>query len=227
MIVSKIAYKNVSVEIEENVYEPAEDTFLLADCTVSVLSEFIKQKDKNDLKGLEVGCGSGFVSKFAEHYIPALQMIGLDINPNAVLCTCGNGIRAYRSDMFDIFDNKKDGTVLEAALESKLGLEKPAEGFDVILFNPPYLPTSADEKIDGWINYAFDGGPSGRESIDRFLASAGNYLTEGGIILMLISSLTGIEEVSGEFEKNGFFAEPVGETKIDFEKLFVLKGKRI
>jgi hypothetical protein len=44
---------------------------------------------------------------------------------------------------------------------------------------------------------------------------------------MLISSLTGVEEVSAEFEKNGFFAERVGETKIDFESLIVLKGKRI
>ena len=220
MIISKITYKNILIEILEEVYEPAEDTFLLADCTVSVLSELLKSRDEEtEWKGLEIGCGSGFVSKFAEHYVPALQMIGLDINPNAVSCSRGNGVRAYQSDMFEIFDKKGKTTTLE--------LEIPAEGFDVILFNPPYLPTADDERIDGWINYAFDGGPSGRDSIDRFLAAAGNYLAEDGIILMLISSLTGVEEVSAEFEKNGFFAERVGETKIDFESLFVLKGKRI
>jgi len=220
MIISKITYKNISVEILEEVYEPAEDTFLLADCTVSVLSELLKSRtEKTDLNGLEIGCGSGFVSKFAAHCIPQIQMVGLDINPNAVSCSCGNGVRAYLSDMFEIFDKKEDDTAL--------ALEMPAEGFDMILFNPPYLPTADDEKIDGWINYAFDGGPFGRDSIDRFLAAAGNYLAEDGIILMLISSLTGVGEVSAEFEKNGFFAEPVGETKIDFENLIVLKGKRI
>ena len=222
MIISGITYKSVRVEISEDVYEPAEDTFLLADCTVSVLTELLKShasQGKTKLAGLEIGCGSGFVSKFAEHYIPQLQMVGLDINPNAVDCSRSNGIRAYRSDMFEICDEKEQKATLE--------LEMPADGFDVILFNPPYLPTSDDEKIDGWINYAFDGGPSGRDSIDRFLADAGNYLAKEGIILMLISSLTGVEEVRDEFEKNGLVAELIGETKIDFETLIVLKGKRI
>jgi len=39
------------------------------------------------------------------------------------------------------------------------GLSGP---FDLIIFNPPYLPTLPRERIDDWLEYALDGGPTGR-----------------------------------------------------------------
>ena len=43
--------------------------------------------------------------------------------------------------------------------------------FDLIVFNPPYLPTQPEERIDDWLEYALDGGVDGRAVITRFAPS--------------------------------------------------------
>jgi len=221
-VVSKISYKGVDVVVLEDVYEPAEDTFLLAECAVS---EFEKTAADSHISSsfssafsLEIGAGSGFVSAFLQSAFPSLNAVAVDINPNAVLCSEMNGIRVFESDMFQIFE-------ASASASFDSNVLKPQNGFDLILFNPPYLPTADDEKIDSMLNYAFDGGISGRDSIDRFLAEVGNYLSENGFFLLLISSITGLEEVKNEMMKNGFSAEIIGRKKCSFEELMVLKGK--
>ncbi|MCL2863365.1 MAG: methyltransferase [Methanimicrococcus sp.] len=239
-VVSKVVYKNVSAVVLEDVYEPAEDTFLLADCAADAaflflpaeiskgadFTDFSKDRDftvYGTVYGLEIGCGSGFVSEFVQEKAPFVHMTGVDINPNAVMCSRQNGVRACQSDMFEIFELSENEKNLLS--DSPAVPAMPPGGFDLILFNPPYLPTAEDEKVPGNLNYAFDGGVLGRDSIDRFLAEAGNYLADSGFFLLLISSLTGLDEVMDEMRKNGFSAEICGRTKVSFEELFVLKGK--
>jgi len=240
-VVSKITYKEVRADVLEDVYEPAEDTFLLADCAVDAASllfplEVAENPENEDsgfsksgdffVRGLEIGCGSGFVSLFLHSKVPSVHMIGVDINPNAVLCSRQNGVCAYPSDMFEIFEQNRRIQSFASSLPDHLPTV-PVGGFDLILFNPPYLPTAADERVPGYLNYAFDGGIFGRDSIDRFLEEVGDYLSDFGFFLLLISSLTGLNEVTAEMQKNGFSAEVVGRTKVSFEELFVLKGKRL
>ena len=241
-IVSKITYKGIRADVLEDVYEPAEDTFLLADCAVDAVSLLFPPEFSKSgvffVRGLEIGCGSGFVSQFIQSKAPPVHMVGVDINPNAVLCSRRNGVRAYYSDMFDIFERNQSVPSSASSLPDDSSLPPvpplpddlpalPAEGFDFILFNPPYLPTAADERVAGYLNYAFDGGIFGRDSIDRFLGEVGDYLSDAGFFLLLISSLTGLPEVTDEMRKNGFSAEVLGRTKVSFEELFVLKGKRL
>jgi len=220
-IVSKISYKGVDAVVLEDVYEPAEDTFLLAECAVSEFEKTVADSrissSFSSAFSLEIGAGSGFVSAFLQSAFPNLNAFAVDINPNAVLCSGMNGVRVFESDMFQIFEASTSASFDSNVL-------KP-QRFDLILFNPPYLPTADDEKIDSMLNYAFDGGISGRDSIDRFLAEVGAYLSENGFFLLLISSITGLEEVKDEMMKNGFSAEIIGKKKCSFEELMVLKGK--
>ncbi|MDL2261786.1 methyltransferase [Methanimicrococcus sp. OttesenSCG-928-J09] len=235
-VVSKIKYKGTEIVVLEDVYEPAEDTFLLADCAVSEVSKLLptsedissqnnkeNEKDSGDFSVFEVGSGSGFVSAFLQDNFPSIRLTAVDINPNAVSCAQMNGVQAFEADMFDLFNE----LISESKSKSELESENQSLTFDLILFNPPYLPTAEDEKVDGPLNYAFDGGISGRDSIDRFLEEVGDYLKETGFFLLLISSITGLDETIEEMEINGFSAEVIGKTKCSFEELIVLKGKRL
>ena len=248
-VVSKVTYEGVSADVLEDVYEPAEDTFLLADCAADAARLLFPPGIPADsafsgsgdifVRGLEIGCGSGFVSQFIQSKAPPVHMVGIDINPNAVLCSRRNGVCAYQSDMFEIFERNRRVQSSDSPpdkLPDKLPDElpdelpdnlpaMPANGFDLILFNPPYLPTAEDERVPGYLNYAFDGGVFGRDSIDRFLEEVGDYLSDRGFFLLLISSLTGLDEVIGAMKMNGFSAEVLGRAKVSFEELFVLKGK--
>ncbi len=135
---------------------------------------------------LEVGAGSGFVSAVLLANLKDISLLATEINPHAARCAKANGVEVIRTDLF-----------------RGIKPEKPENRFDLILFNPPYLPTSKEEKVPGWLNYAFDGGISGRETLERFLDEARAYLKPGGKILVLISSITGLEAVIGKNEKCG------------------------
>ncbi|MDV0446522.1 Ribosomal RNA small subunit methyltransferase A [Methanosarcinaceae archaeon Ag5] len=199
------------VTVFGEVYEPAEDTYLTARAAAGLIAGTRQTDDaEKPFKVLEVGCGSGFISAYLLSEFGSdlnFTVQAVDVNPNAVACAQENGVPAVLSDLFEIFES--------------------GERFDIIVFNPPYLPTSQDEKVPGWLNYAFDGGVSGRETIDRFLKDVRKYLTPSGSFALLISSITGLEEVSAEMEKYGFSAEVIAAEKCSFEELMVILGTQL
>ncbi len=150
---------------------------------------------------LEVGTGSGFIA--AELVRCGSDIVATDINPHAVLCARERGVEVLRVDLFS-------------------GIRGT---FDLILFNPPYLPTQPDEQIDDWLEYALDGGECGRHVIERFAADVGRVLAPSGRCLVLISSLTGLSEVCEIFSRHGFMSEIVTQEATEDEMLYVLRIK--
>jgi release factor glutamine methyltransferase len=66
----------------EDVYEPAEDTFLLMDAIQSCEAEL-----QNCRIGLEVGPGSGVISSLVARCFPKLMMFSVDRSASAVMAT--------------------------------------------------------------------------------------------------------------------------------------------
>jgi release factor glutamine methyltransferase len=133
-------------------------------------------------------------------------VLAVEINPHAAAYAHEvNGVEVIRGDLFE-----------------------PVTGeFDLILFNAPYLPTSPEERYDDWLEYALDGGPTGREVIERFLHDAPAHLSTFGRILLLISSLTGMDEVLNFCRTQALIALVVAdERQEDGEILYVLRISR-
>lgn len=180
--------------LPDQVYSPAEDSFLL-------LRAALREVRETD-RVLEVGTGSGYVA--AGLLDRAAMVVATDINPHAVESAHSRGVVAVRTDLFS-------------------GLSGP---FDLILFNPPYLPTAPDERLDDWLEYALDGGPTGRTTIERFVADAGRVLSPFGRILLLVSSLTDPGAVRELFASHGFVSFVVDEEPLEGESLYVLRAMR-
>ncbi|WP_342678371.1 HemK2/MTQ2 family protein methyltransferase [Methanofollis sp. UBA420] len=178
----------------DQVYEPAEDTFLLR---AAALAE-VRPEDRI----LEVGCGSGAVT--AALLGRAGSVVATDINPHAARAARERGVETVRTDLM-------------------AGVRGP---FDLVLFNPPYLPTAPEERIDDWLEYALDGGPSGRETIERFAADVGRVLAPFGRILLLVSSLTDPDEVRKLFSGFGYIVLLAAEERVEDEDLIVLRISR-
>jgi release factor glutamine methyltransferase len=147
---------------------------------------------------LEVGTGSGVI---AAELARVTGVVATDINPHAVFCAQKKGVEAVQGDLL-------------------CGIRS---SFDLILFNPPYLPTQPEDRIDDWLEYALDGGASGRDVISRFAEEAGRVLAPGGRILLLISSLTGLPEVRDLLFRRGFRSEIIMKKKVENEELYVLR----
>ncbi|MEM2948201.1 MAG: class I SAM-dependent methyltransferase [Candidatus Anstonellales archaeon] len=191
----------MKLEIFENVYEPAEDSYMLA--------EHAKK-----LKGkiLDMGTGCGIVALTNAKHNPKNFVEGCDINESAVRNAEHNarvnGIRNVRffvSDMFNAVPKNKK--------------------YNWIVFNPPYLPTEKNEKIKGKLNYAFDGGRSGRKILDRFLKECRMHLENNGGVMLISSSLSGHEKTIGMLKRMGFEVEILEEKKFFFERLYAVRAK--
>jgi release factor glutamine methyltransferase len=197
----EIEYRKALIKLGDTdlVYEPAEDSFLLADAAL--------KEAKTGMNILEIGTGSGFISAVLLANLKYIRLVATEINPHAARCAKANAVEVIRTDLFKGLKPRHSETF-----------------FDLILFNPPYLPTSKEEKVPGWLNYAFDGGISGRDTLDQFLDEVRDYLKPGGKILVLISSITGLDAVKEKMEKLGFAVEVVARKKVSFEELMVVRG---
>ena len=188
------------------VYEPADD------------SELLRDEAKNYAKKanliLDMGTGSGIIAIACALENPQAKVIGIDISKEAVACAKENAKsnNAKNCEFFvsDLFANKK--------LQGKK--------FNLILFNPPYLPTAKNEKIKGKLNLAFDGGKSGRETIDRFLDEFEKYIAPGGILLMVDSSLDGTNKTLEKLKTKGFKTKIIASKSFFFEKLSVIRASQ-
>ncbi|KAJ1311557.1 hypothetical protein OPQ81_010041 [Rhizoctonia solani] len=159
-----------------HVYEPAEDTFLLLDAL---------EEDADRLRVLkpavcvEVGSGSGCVSAFLGRILenePCL-IIATDINTRASKCTEATGRQNSVSLNAVICD-------LIQPLKSRLHGQ-----IDVLVFNPPYVPTEDEEVVKaqshGEIAGAWAGGFDGMAVTNRLLEDLNSVLSPKGCFYLV------------------------------------------
>jgi len=90
--------------------------------------------------------------------------------------------------------------------------------FDMIVFNPPYLPNT-----NNYVDKTVDGGPTGIELSIHFLISAIGKLTSNGKILMLVSSLSDTEKLNRFIEKNNFMMKKIAQEDLFYETLKIIE----
>ncbi len=188
--------EGVELSIQDSVYEPAEDSLLLA-------------KHATKLKGrvLDMGTGSGIAALANAKANPGNEVVGADVSPEAIACASENarknGIRNARFLVSDFFSSVQGR-------------------FDAMMFNPPYLPTEYNERVAGSLNLAFDGGKDGRKVLDRFLKEFDSHMNPGGTLLLLQSSLNGPRKTRSALEKLGYKVRLIGRQDFFFESIWVV-----
>ncbi len=199
--VKRVHFGNYVFNIWENVYEPAEDSFLFAE-NLDV---------EKGAQVLDVGTGCGILGILTAE--KAGNVVAVDSNPYAVRCARENSaLNNVRSKM----------AFMQADLLTALN-EKAT--FDLILFNAPYLP-SAEDEAESWIGRSWAGGINGRQVIDRFISEASPHLKPNSRILLMQSTLTNVEETIRKFEEHNLKASFKAERKLPFfETLTLIEAK--
>ncbi|MHA1506882.1 MAG: HemK2/MTQ2 family protein methyltransferase [Candidatus Asgardarchaeia archaeon] len=188
------------IRICENVYRPSDDTYLIMDNIPKIEFSYV----------LDMGTGTGILAIYLSKM--AKRVLATDINPYALRCAQENlklnGIENVEVRMSDLFSNIK-----------------PDEKFDLIIFNPPYLPRGEDDHIvKPEVSKSWVGGDKGCEVIDRFLKDAWKHLMDRGVIEFLFSSLTeGIWDVLKRHEKMYEFRF-LKKRRFLFEEIYLYKA---
>jgi release factor glutamine methyltransferase len=179
-----------------NVYQPQQDSQLLVDTmerTALVTGRRV----------LDLCTGSGFVA-IAAAELGCASVTAFDICPNAVRCSRGNAIEAG-----------VDIDVREGSWTGAFGCAP----FDVVVANPPYVPTPPDsgaETVAAGPSWAWDAGPDGRLVLDPLCASASNLLCEGGSMLLVQSTLAGVQQTLDSLRSTHLLADVIASLLIPF-----------
>ncbi len=200
----RVIYDDLSFTVFKDVYEPAEDTFLVADA----LKQVVRDRDTV----LEVGTGCGILAIIAAK--KADRVVAIDVNPHAVECAKLNAEANRVADRIDI------------RLGSMFHPMSRAERFDLIVFNAPYLPSSSNE-AKTWLTRAWTGGQKGRRFVDEFISKAPRHLSINGKILLVQSSLSGIDETLAKLLEKGLDAKIIAEKKEPFERIVVIQASNL
>jgi len=93
--------------------------------------------------------------------------------------------------------------------------------FDLVAFNPPYLPSAGLEDV------AVDGGTNGVEVAISFLEEAVRVLKQRGRIIMLVSSENPIAELKRVCDRMGLNMTLAASKALFYERLFVYVIERL
>ena len=166
-----------------------------------LLEKWVKKYAKKGMRVLDVGCGSGILSVAAKEN--GATVLAVDVNPKAVRHTKGLGVNAVVSDLFSKVEGK----------------------FDLIIFNPPYLPDEELEDEDS--KRITTGGKEGFEILERFFSKVKTYLNPNGGILIIISSLTKPKEVEKIIKKESLNFKILDKEKFFMEELGVYEVRTL
>ncbi len=184
------------------IYQPAEDSYLLSEILKKEIPRLLKEN--SNLTFLEIGSGSGMQLEAAlKSGLKKQNIFSCDINKKAVEHCNEKDFNCVESDLFSAF---KEGVSVRGTLV-------PLK-WDVIIFNPPYLPEDSREPIDSQV--ATTGGKKGSEIINRFLKEAKNHLHKNGKIFLITSSLT------KDIDFKDYKKEVLGKKELFQEQLFAL-----
>ncbi|MDP1695568.1 MAG: DUF2431 domain-containing protein [archaeon] len=158
-----------------------------------LLEKYVKKYSKNK-SFLDMGSGSGIQAKAAIS-AGASSVLASDINKEAVENLKSQGINAIHSNLFKNIKSK----------------------FDIIAFNPPYLPEDKQEDKESAL--VTTGGKKGDEIILKFLKQAKAHLNKNGTILLILSSLTPKNKIIPLLNKLSMSYKILENKKIFFESL--------
>ncbi|KAK3010290.1 hypothetical protein RJ639_010795 [Escallonia herrerae] len=200
------------VSSHPEVYEPCDDSFALVDALLADRTNLLAH---HPTLCMEVGCGSGYVittlALILELEANGAYYIATDINPHAVRVTRqtleAHGVQAE---------------LINTDIAS--GLEKRLERLvDVMVVNPPYVPTPEEEVGRVGIASAWAGGDNGRSVIDKILPVADKLLSDRGWLYMVFLSANNPSQICIQMREKGYAARIVVQRSTEEESLHIIK----
>jgi len=181
-------FMGLEFEVSAAVLIPRHDT--------EVLVEEALRRSTASARILDIGVGSGCIAVALAKALPQADVIGVDKSPQALVLAQKNaGKHDVRLTLFE-------GSLFEPF---------PSQTFDLIVSNPPYIPTADLETLQPEVrNYepsqALDGGADGLDFYRLIIPAAPDYLAPGGWLLFEVG-IAEAESVAELFTLTGRFTE--------------------
>lgn len=187
VLIGEKEFMGIPFRVNEHVLVPRPDT--------EAWLEKVIQRFRNlpDISMLDLGTGSGALAVSFLYYCKEARGVAVDISEKALETAKTNGERAGISDRVEF----RRGDFLDALRED--------EQFEVILSNPPYIPSGdidgLAEEVRREPRIALDGGPDGLKFYRTLGEKAVRFLRPGGLLAAEVG--IGQAETVRTFFENG------------------------
>lgn len=152
-------------QVDERVLIPRPDTETLCELSIARLQA--------GMRALDVGTGSGALAVSLALAIPGALVTAVDISADALAVAAENSLRLGASVRF---------------VQSDLFAALPGEVFDLVVSNPPYIPSGAlaglQREVRQEPRLALDGGADGLSYYRRIVQALPGHLIPGGTLLL-------------------------------------------
>ncbi len=163
------------------------------------VAEVLARRGEQPQRVLDVGTGSGAILGSLLHYRANWQGVAVDISPAAL------GVAAENFDALGVASRIE-------LRESDLFAALAGETFDILVSNPPYIPTGAIPTLAAEVqnepHTALDGGTDGLDVMRRLVAQAAEYVVAGGLCAVEIGYEQG-RAVEALVQADGRYTAPV------------------
>ena len=165
-------FRRLTLKCDRRALIPRPETEELVTRVLNFLKSYRPAEEGRPLV-VDVGTGSGCIALALASEFPEADYLGIDISAEAIALARENAARCGLADRvkFALADGLDD-------------FDEPSS-LDVLVSNPPYIPTATCQTLDPRIrNFeplnALDGGPEGLDFYERLTIDALNLLRPGG-----------------------------------------------
>ena len=171
-ITGKKEFMSREFKVSREVLIPRPETEHLVEAVI----EHLKEREEQELMVADIATGSGVVAVSLAASLPGLKLVATDLSSAALKLAAINARQQGVTDRIELLQ----GHLLEPL---------PSKSFDVLVSNPPYIPSSEykgllPEVKDYEPREALVAGEDGLKYLKPLISGAGEYLTPGGLLAL-------------------------------------------
>lgn len=205
-VTGEMPFRHLVVRVEPGVLIPRPETEVLVDVGFQAIKDVVSPIV------LDLCCGSGCIALSIAHEVPSAEVWATDVSASACECTRGNAKRTRLGDRVHV----AEGDLFEGLPDEMQG------GFDLILANPPYIPSKELASLPTEVGrfepgLALDGGPDGLSVARRIWSEARGWLRPGGTIALELHEMrvpAAAEEVVEYYEEVRVLPDLTGKDRV-------------
>ncbi|WP_427337882.1 peptide chain release factor N(5)-glutamine methyltransferase [Caloranaerobacter sp. DY30410] len=198
-IIGRQEFMGLDFNVAEGVLVPRPDTEILVEKVIEIVNNSFL-KDKKRVNIVDIGTGSGAITLSLAYYLKNAFVYSIDISKKAL------DVAVENCKKFELEDRV---LFLEGSLFKPLSTLNLENNVDIIVSNPPYIPTDEIEKLQIEVSkyeprIALDGGKDGLDYYREIVKDLSKYLTNNGVVAFEIGYNQG-QDVKKLLENSGLF----------------------
>jgi release factor glutamine methyltransferase len=171
-LLGEVSFRNICLEVDENVLIPRPETELVVD----IIHEHFKED--GSFKLIDVGTGSGNIALSVADEFRKAEIDAIDISSAALQVAKRNARKLGLNERVNFYE----GDLFEGC--------RSDQTWDVIVSNPPYVAFEEEKDLEGELSFeprmALFAENKGLQIIEKLIQDSYDYLKEKGLLILEI-----------------------------------------